>query len=69
LKFLESLVLELTIAVAWVILRALFTPFRVLRLWLADMLSFEAALLLIFKIFANLVSMLKGLREYKNSIK
>ncbi|WP_187146075.1 hypothetical protein [Staphylothermus hellenicus] len=47
-------------------MRALFSSVRALRLWLLKRLSFEAGLLLIFKRLANLVGMLKGIKECKS---
>lgn len=56
----------LTLAIAWVVLRALFSPVRALRLWLLKILSLEAGLLLVFKRLANLIGMLKGIKECKS---
>ena len=42
---------------------------RALRLWLTSRFGFEVALLLIFNRLANLVGMLKGLREYKRRLR
>jgi len=58
-----------TLAVTWVVLRALLSSLRALRLWLTKKLSFEAAILLVFKRLANLVGMLKGLREHKRALR
>ena len=55
-----------SLAMAWVVLRALFSPFRALRLWFTRKLGLNVVLLLAFNRYANLVGMLKGLIEYRH---